>query len=80
MPSCSVRRVTYGPAQTVTKYVASGGVTASSHRPVSVCVAAPFPTTVQCVGVATVIVNGALRSGWSKQPNMRGAAARNAWP
>jgi hypothetical protein len=43
----------------------------SASRPVS----APLLSTVQCAGAVTVMSNGALRSGCSKQVNTRRASA-----
>ena len=76
MPSCSCSSTWYGPATTLTKYVASGRVVASSQRPGSTWVAAALPRTVQSVGVVRWSVYGALRSGWSKQAKIVGAASR----
>ena len=77
MPSCSSRTAWYGPAISVVKYVGSGPVVASCQCPGSTCVAGPLPATVQSSGQRTSSVTGALRSGWSKQANQRGAASRN---
>jgi hypothetical protein len=40
---------------------------------------APFETTCQLAGAVTVIVIVALRSGWSKQANIRLASAVSNW-
>ena len=56
MPSCSARTDAQGPAHTVTKYVASGGVAARAVRPGAVRVAAPLPSTVHSSGAVTVSV------------------------
>jgi hypothetical protein len=37
---------------------------------------APLEITSQCAGAVTVMSNAALRSGWSKQANIRLASAR----
>ena len=80
MPSCSPSTEAHGPAHTVTKYVASAGVVASSVRPGATSRAAPLPSTVHARGAVTATVYGALRSGWSKQANTVGAASRKRWP
>ena len=80
MPSCSPVTEAHGPAQTVTKYVASGGVVARVVRPGASRVAPPLPTMLQCSGWLTATVYGALRSGWSKQAKTVGAASRKRCP
>ena len=60
-------------------YVDSGRVVANSQRPGPVSRPASLPSTVQPSGALTLRVTGALRSGWSKQANIRGASSRNAW-
>ena len=54
MPSCSLVTEWYGPATRVAKYVASGLVSASIHRPGSTCSAWPLPSTIQSVGAVTL--------------------------
>ena len=64
----------------VTKYVDSGCVVSSSHVPGSTSSPGALPTTVQPTGAVTWNVYGALRSGWSKQAKIVGAASMNDMP
>jgi hypothetical protein len=50
-------------------------VVAKECTPFSALVVAPLEITFQCLGAVTCTVNVALRSGWSKQANMRLASA-----
>ena len=53
---------------------------ASSQTPGETCSPGALPTTTQSAGAVTWKVYGALRSGWSKQAKMLGAASMNDMP
>ncbi|CFE42014.1 Uncharacterised protein [Mycobacterium tuberculosis] len=51
------------------------GVVAKVCTPFAAASGAPLEITFQCAGAVTRTSNVALRSGWSKQANMRLASA-----
>ncbi|PQM47738.1 hypothetical protein C1Y40_02052 [Mycobacterium talmoniae] len=55
------------------------GVVAKVCTPSSALTVAPLETTCQCGGAVTVMSKVALRSGWSKQANIRLASAVSNW-
>ena len=80
MPSWVSVTLWYGPATSAVTYGESGGVVAKRTTwapPMPSCrsTARPLETTSQPYGAVTVSVNGALRSGWSKQAYIRLASA-----
>ena len=64
----------------LTKYVDSGWVRSNSHTPFSTCRPGALPMTTQSWGARTCKVYGALRSGWSKQAKIVGAASMKDMP
>src|SRR5262245_55206271 len=78
-PACSHVRECHGPAHTVKRYVEIGGVVVKDHVEPSCDSSRPLPSTVHSGGALTVIVIGALRSGWSKQAKTRCARSIPAY-
>ncbi|WSS06006.1 hypothetical protein OG320_26860 [Microbispora sp. NBC_01189] len=74
-PAWSAVHDAHGPAAIATTYVLIGGVGANLRTPGVLESTGALDRTVQPSGVVTLIWKGALRSGWSKQANTRGA-----WP
>ncbi len=58
----------------------SGRVGSNSQTPGSTWSPGALPITTQSVGAVTWKVYGALRSGWSKQAKMLGAASMKDMP